>query len=105
MPNRSLALALLSSIAIATVLPASAVAKPPVPGRSGTAPDVQFCKDLAADGYLPWFSVGECISLNLSTSWELQNFWAHHCDNLRDEGWLEESGITYSECVHEYERY
>ena len=99
MLNRSLAIALLPSIAIATVLPASAVAKPPVPGRSGTAPDV------TAGGYLPWFSVGECVALNLSTGWELQNFWAHHCDNLRDEGWLEESGITYSECVHEYERY
>lgn len=105
MSTRSLALPLFCSIGIAIVLPASGAAKPPAPGRSGTKPDVQFCKDLAASGYLPWLSVGECIALNLSSDEEVHNFKVHSCDSLRDEGLLKRIYSSFSECVQDYERY
>ena len=102
MSTQSLALALLSLIGIAVAMPASALAKPSDGGRSNNLPDVQFCKDLAAEGFLPWLSVGECIALNNSTEREKQNFWVHRCDNWRDEGLLDEFYNSFSECVHDF---
>jgi hypothetical protein len=74
------------------------------PGKSAGGSDIQFfCRGLVASGDVPWLSMGECVSLNISADAEKGGFVAHRCDNWRDADELELAGFTsYSDCVRNF---
>jgi hypothetical protein len=95
---------LLSAMAMITAPLASAAPALAKPGNAGGAKEIQqFCRELVASGDVPWLSMGECVSLNLSTDTEKGGFTAHRCDNWRDSGELELVGFSsYSDCIHNF---
>ena len=95
---------LLTAVAMITAPAISATAALAAPGKAGGARDIQsFCRDLVASGDVPWLSMGECVSLNISADAEKGGFIAHRCDNWRDTGELELAGFSsYSDCIRNF---
>ena len=95
---------LLSAVAMTTAPFMSATPAIAKPGNAGGASEIQaFCRDLVASGDVPWLSMGECVSLNISADNEKGGFVAHRCDNWRDAGELELAGFSsYSDCVRNF---
>ena len=75
-----------------------------VPRHDGRGNDIQsFCRELVASGAAPWLSMGECVSLNISSDTEKGGFVAHTCDSWRDLDELELAGFTsYAECIRRF---
>jgi hypothetical protein len=97
-------MSLLAVMAIVTAPVGSVTPAHAAPGGKGGASVIQeFCRDLVASGEIPWLSMGECVSLNISTDTEKGGFIAHRCDNWRDAGELELTGFhSYSDCIRNF---
>ena len=94
-------------LAAAAVMAAPLMATNPahaVPRHDGRGNDIQsFCRELVASGDAPWLSMGECVSLNLSSDTEKGGFVAHRCDNWRDTDELELAGFSsYADCIRRF---
>ncbi|WP_310468242.1 hypothetical protein [Sphingomonas sp.] len=72
--------------------------------KDGGASDIQsFCRELVASGDVPGLSMGECVSLNISSDSEKGGFVAHRCDNWRDAAELELAGFSsYADCIRRF---
>jgi len=99
----------MSLFSAAALIVASLISATPAvaaPGNGGGASEIKsFCRDLVASGDVPWLSMGECVSLNISTDTEKGGFVAHRCDNWRDAGELELVGFSsYADCIRNFSR-
>ena len=97
-------MSLLAVMAIVTAPVVSATPAQAAPGGAGGASAIQeFCRDLVASGDLPWLSMGECVSLNISADAEKGGFVAHRCDNWRDTDEVELAGFSsYADCIRNF---
>ena len=95
---------LLAAVAMSTAPFATAAPALAKPGNAGGASEIQeFCRGLVASGDVAWLSMGECVSLNISSDAEEGGFIAHRCDNWRDSGELELVGFSsYSDCIRNF---